>query len=59
MCKLLDVEHKISAAFHPQGYSIVVRMEKVVGNLKVVLCCTYREWDKNLPLLTGLSVHST
>ena len=52
MCLLLDVSHKMSTPFHPQGNSRVERMVKVVGNLISVFCETYKEWDKNLPLLT-------
>ena len=52
MCQLLDVEHKMSTAFHPQGNSRVERMVKVIGNLIAIFCHMYREWDKNLPLLT-------
>ena len=33
-------------------------MVKVEGNLTAFLCQTYREWDKNLPLLT-LAYRST
>ena len=52
MCKLLDVDHKMSTPFHYQGNSRVERMVKVVGNLIATFCQSYREWDKNLPLLT-------
>ena len=52
MCHFLDVEHQMSTAFHPQGYSKVERMVKVIGNLIAIFCQTYRQWDKNLPLLT-------
>ena len=52
LCYLLDAEHKISNPFHPQGNSRVERMVKVVGNLIAVFCQTYKDWDKNLPLLT-------
>ena len=52
MCELLDVDHNISTPFHPQGNSRVKRMVKVVGNLIATFCQSYREWDKNLPLLT-------
>ena len=52
MCVMLDVSHKMSTPFHPQGNSRVERMVKVVGNLISAFCETYKEWDKNLPLLT-------
>ena len=58
MCLLLDVEHRMSTPFHPQGNSRVERMVKVVGNLISTFCRTYREWDRNLPLLT-LAYRST
>jgi hypothetical protein len=58
MCQLLDVEHRMSTPFHPQGNSRVERMVKVVGNLISSFCQTYRTWDKNLPLLT-LAYRST
>ena len=58
MCQLLDVEHKISTPFHPQGNSRVERMVKMVGNLKALFRKTYREWDENQPLLT-LAYRST
>ena len=58
MCDLLDVEHKMSTPFHPQGNSRVERMVKVVGNLIALFCQSYKEWDKNLPLLT-LAYRST
>ena len=58
MCLLLDVEHRMSTPFHPQGNSRVERMVKVVGNLISTFCKTQREWDKNLPLLT-LAYRST
>ena len=58
MCILLDVEHRMSTPFHPQGNSRVERMVKVVGNLISTFCRTYREWDRNLPLLT-LAYRST
>ena len=32
--------------------SRVERMVKVVGNLIATFCQSYREWDRNLPLLT-------
>ena len=52
MCQLLDVEHKMSTALNPQGNSRVERMVKMVGDLIAVFCNMYREWDKNLPLMT-------
>ena len=52
MCSMLDVDHKMSTSFHPQGNSRVERMVKVVGNLIGAYCQVYKEWDKNLPLLT-------
>ena len=52
MCLLLDVSHKMSTPFHPQGNSRVECMVKVVGNLISAFCQTYTQWDKNLPLLT-------
>ena len=55
LCELLDVEHKLSTAFHPQGNSRVEHLVKVLGNLIAVFSQTYREWDRNLPLLTSLS----
>ena len=55
---MLDVKHKMSTPFHPQGNSRVERMVKVIGNLIAAFCQTYREWDKNLPLLT-LAYRST
>ena len=55
---LLEVEHKMSTPFHPQGNSRVERMVKVVGNLISAFCETYKTWDKNLPLLT-LAYRST
>ena len=58
MCELLDMEHKMSTAFHPQGKSSVERTEKVIGNLMAIFCPTYREWDRNLPLLS-LAYRST
>ena len=58
MCSLLEVEHKMSTPFHPQGNSRVERMVKVVGNLISVFCRDYDEWDRNLPLLT-LAYRST
>ena len=58
LCEFLDVEHRMSTPFHPQGNSRVERMVKVVGNLISTFCQTYREWDKNLALLT-LAYRST
>ena len=58
MCELLDMKHKMSTAFHPQGNLRVEHMVKVVGNLITVFCQTYQEWDRNLPLLT-LAYRST
>ena len=58
MCKLRDVEHRMSTVFHPKGNSRVERMVKVVGDLIAVFCHMYREWDKNLPFLT-LAYRST
>ena len=58
MCEMLEVRHKMSTAFHPQGNSRVERMVKVVGNLVATFCRTYKEWDRNLPLLT-LAYRST
>lgn len=58
MCQLLDVEHRMSTPFHPQGNSRVERMVKVVGNLISTFCQDYKEWDRNLPLLT-LAYRST
>ena len=52
MCELLEIDHKMSTPFHPQGNSRVERMVKVVGNLISTFCQSYREWDRNLPLLT-------
>ena len=52
MCELLEIDHKMSTPFHPQGNSRVERMVKVVGNLIATFCQSYREWDRNLPLLT-------
>ena len=52
MWQLLDIEHKMSIAFHPQGNSKVERKVKVVGNLIAIFCGTSREWDRNLPFLT-------
>ena len=52
MCELLEGEHEMSTAFHQHGNSRVEHMVKVVGNLIAVFCQTYREWDRNLPLLT-------
>lgn len=58
MCRLLEVDHKMSTPFHPQGNSRVERMVKVVGNLISAFCQTYKTWDKNLALLT-LAYRST
>lgn len=58
MCQLLEVEHKMSTPFHPQGNSRCERMVKVVGNLISSYCHDYKEWDINLPLLT-LAYRST
>jgi len=52
MCALLEVSHKTSTPFHPQGNSRVERMVKVVGNLISTFCRNYDKWDRNLPLLT-------
>ena len=52
MCELLYVDHKMSTPFHPQGNSRVERMVKVMGNLISTFCQSYKEWYKNLPLLT-------
>jgi len=52
MCTMLDVDHRTSTAFHPQGNSRVERMVKVVSNLVSCFCRTQKEWDNNLPLLT-------
>jgi len=52
MCKLLDVDHRTSTAFHPQGNSRAERMVKVVGNLLSAFCTSQKTWDDNLPLLT-------
>jgi len=58
MCHLLEVEHRMSTPFHPQGNSKCERMVKVVGNLISSYCHDYKEWDANLPLLT-LAYRST
>jgi hypothetical protein len=58
MCDLLEVDHRMSTAFHPQGNSRVERMVKVVGNLLSSYCNSQRHWDENLPLLT-LAYRST
>lgn len=58
MCRLLEVEHRMSTPFHPQGNSKCERMVKVVGNLISSYCRDYKEWDANLPLLT-LAYRST
>ena len=58
MCQILDVEQKMSTAFRPQGNSQVERMVKVIGNLIATFCQMYREWDKNLPLLTLAYTHT-
>lgn len=58
VCDLLQVEHYMSTAFHPQGNSRVERMVKVVGNLLAAFCTTQKEWDEKLPLLT-LAYRST
>ena len=52
MCELLDIDHKMSTPFHPKGNSRVERMVKVMENLIATFCQNYKEWDKNLPLLT-------
>ena len=52
LCELLQVTHKTSTAFHPQGNSRVERMVKVVGNLLAAFCDSQKTWDENLPLLT-------
>ena len=39
-------------SFPPQDNSRVERMVKVARNLIAVFCHMYREWDKNLPLVT-------
>jgi len=58
LCVLLEVGHKTSTPFHPQGNSRVERMVKVVGNLIAVFCQAYKHWDRHLPLLT-LAYRST
>ena len=58
MCSLLQVEHKCSTAFHPQGNSRAEKMVQVVGNLLSAFCVNQRHWDENLPLLT-LAYRST
>ena len=52
MSAMLDVDRKMFTSFHPQGNSSVEHMVKVVGNLIFAYCQVYKEWDKNLPLLT-------
>jgi hypothetical protein len=58
LCNIMEVEHKTSTAFHPQGNSRVERMVKVVTNLLSAFCQSQKTWDKNLPLLT-LAYRST
>jgi transposase InsO family protein len=58
MCDLMDIEHKTSTAFHPQGNSRVERMVKVVVNLMSAYCKDQKDWDSNLCLLT-LAYRST
>jgi len=48
----MEVEHRMSMPFHPQGNSKFERMIKVVSNLISSYCRDYKEWDANLPLLT-------
>ena len=52
MCKLLNIDHKMSTPFHPRGNSRVERIVKVVSKVIAAFCQSYREWDRNLPLLT-------
>lgn len=52
LCSLLEVEHRMSTPFHPQGNSRVERMVKVVGNLLAAFCESQKQWDVDLPLLT-------
>ena len=58
LCLLLQTEHRMSTAFHPQGNSKVERMVKVVGNLLAAFCVSQRHWDNNLSLMT-LAYRST
>lgn len=58
MCNIMELEHKTSTAFHPQGNSRVERMVKVVVNLMAAYCNDQKDWDTNLPLLT-LAYRST
>ena len=58
LCNIMEVEHKSSTAFHPQGNSKVERMVKVVVNLLATFCETQKQWDENLSLLT-LAYRST
>lgn len=52
LCLMLEIDHHVSTAFHPQGNSRVERMVKVVGNLIAAYCDVYQHWDRDLPLLT-------
>ena len=52
LCKILEVDHRTSTPFHPQGNAKCERMVKVVGNLISCHCRTQKEWDDKIPLLT-------
>jgi hypothetical protein len=58
MCTMLDMQHKVSTPFHPQGNSRVERMVKVVSNLVNCFCRSQSNWDDRLPLLS-LAYRST
>ena len=58
MCTMLDMQHKVSTPFHPQGNSRVERMVKVVSNLVNCFCQSQSNWDDRLPLLS-LAYRST
>ena len=52
MCQLLGADIHMSTPFHPQGNSRVERMVKVVGNLIAAYVQNYKDWDKDLSILT-------
>jgi len=41
LSRMLEIDHKTSTAFHPQGNSQVERMVKVVGNLISAYCTDF------------------
>jgi transposase InsO family protein len=58
LCRLLEVDHKTSTPFHPQGNAKCERMVKVVGNLISTFCKTMKDWDDRVSLMT-LAYRST